>query len=193
MKQISVIVSEIIHVSTQGTNLTAASELAKQARRNKSKVIEGAATVEKQIISMISFYFFGRAHERKITFDSLVLNSDFCSFAAKRKLMTHIINEQHLLDGPAKNEFDKLLQKTMSYRNAFAHGTLSSSDTTVWLSYFEGGPRKTELTDDYLTTVEKTLLTAYEQCMDLEVKMGVIELHAGSETPPKESQSPERL
>jgi len=56
---------------------------------------------------------------------------------------------------------------------AFAHGTLSSSDKAVWISYFEGGPRKQELTDQFLTEVESTLRSACEQCLALGRKMGV--------------------
>lgn len=172
MKQITVVVSNQVHVSVTGTNITVAMELSAQARRNKAKVIEGALSVEHELVHMISFYFFGRSHERKPPFDSLILNSDSCSFAAKRRLMAHIIGEQKLLEGAAKNDFEQLLQRVMSYRNAFTHGTLSSDDTTVWLSYFEGSPRKQELTDEFLTKVEETLRAAYDGCFGLAMKMG---------------------
>jgi hypothetical protein len=85
----------------------------------------------------------------------------------------HIINEQQLLQGSEKKDFEKLLQRVMSRRNAFAHGKLSSSDKAVWISYFEGGPRKQELTDQFLTEVESTLRSACEQCLALGRKMGV--------------------
>lgn len=173
MKQIQVPVSRLVRVSTTGTNVTRAMELDKQARRNKKKVIDCALTIEHELVRMISYYFFGRSHEKKPEFDSLILNSDFCSFAAKRRLMAHIIKEQKLLEGAQKSAFEKLLKDVMSYRNAFTHGSLLSDDKTVWLSYFEGGPRKQELTDAFLTEVETTLNTAWNECFALAQKMGV--------------------
>src|SRR4030081_594862 len=138
MKQIKVLASGQVHVSTTGTNVTAAMDLSREARRNKAKIIEGALTVEKELVTIISHYFFGTAHERKPTFQSLVLDSDWCSFAAKRKLINHIINELRLLEGNEKADFDKLLSEVMSLRNAFTHGTLSSDGERMWLSFFQG-------------------------------------------------------
>ena len=117
-------------------------------------------------------YFFGRSHERRAAFESLVLNSDWCSFAAKRKLITHIINEQNLLQGPDKTDFDKLMRDVMSVRNAFTHGTFRSDENRVWLSFFEGRPREEELTDDYLTKVEDLLRTGFEKTFDVLAKIG---------------------
>ena len=103
----------------------------------------------------------------------MVLGSDWCSFAAKRKLITHIINEQNLLEGGDKNEFDKLMRDVMSVRNAFAHGKLSSDDERrVWLSFFSGTPQKQELTDEYLTEIETLLRVAFDKTFGLAVKIG---------------------
>lgn len=179
MKQIKVLASGQVHVSTTGTNVTAAMDLSREARRNKAKVIEGALTVENELVTIISHYFFGTAHERKPTFQSLVLDSDWCSFAAKRKLINHIINELRLLEGNEKADFDKLLSEVMSLRNAFTHGTLSSDGERVWLSFFQGTPRKHELTDDFLTQVENTLRDAYEQSFALAQKIGAVK-HLGT-------------
>ena len=103
---------------------------------------------------------------------SLVLNSDWCSFAAKRKLIMHIVNEQKLIEGREKDEFDKLMKKVMSARNAFAHGRFSSDQEHVWLSYFEGTPRKQELTDEYHTEIETLLREAVSKAYALAVKIG---------------------
>ena len=97
-------------------------------------------TIENQLETIIQHYFFGTSHEKRAVFKSIVLDSDWCSFAAKRKLITYIIDEQNLLEGRAKNDFDNLMRDVMSIRNAFAHGKFSSDDKRVWLSYFEGNP-----------------------------------------------------
>jgi len=179
MKQITVLASGQVHVSTTGTNVTAAMDLSREARRNKAKVIEGALTVENELATIISYYFFGSSHERMPTFQSLVLDSDWCSFAAKRKLINHIVSELKLLEGSEKSDFDKLLGEVMSFRNAFTHGTLSSDGERVWLSFFQGAPRKYELTDEFLTRVENTLRGAYDQSFALAQKIGAVK-HMGN-------------
>ena len=186
MKQIKVVVTGQVHISTTGTSVTKAMSLSEEARRNRAKVLDGALTIEHDLTAILSYYFFGRSHERKATFESLVLNSDWCSFAAKRKLMVHVIDDKQLLSGKEKNDCEKLLRRVMSFRNAFAHGTLSSDDKTVWLSYFEGSPRKQELTDEFLSDVETILLQAYNTVFDLEQKIGMVTLtgnHEAAEHP----------
>ncbi len=172
MKLIQVPISGLISVSTSGTNVAEAMKVTDPARTNRLKVIEGALTVEYQLNAVILYYFFGASHEKRDTFESIVLNSDWCSFAAKRKLIRHIINEQKLLEGQAKDEFDKLIGKVMSVRNAFTHGRLSSDEKRVWLSYFEGTPRQQELTDEYLTEIEILLREAVSKALALAVKIG---------------------
>jgi hypothetical protein len=90
VKQIKAIITGVAHVSTSG--------------------IEGALTIENQLETIIQHYFFGTSHEKRAVFKSIVLDSDWCSFAAKRKLITYIIDEQNLLEGRAKNDFDKLMR-----------------------------------------------------------------------------------
>jgi hypothetical protein len=74
-------------------SFTEASSLAREARRNKAKVLNGGLTIEHQLAEILSYYFFGRTHERKAIFEALVLNSDWCSFAAKRRLIAQIIED----------------------------------------------------------------------------------------------------
>jgi len=172
MKRIRVPISGLISVSTSGTNLTEAMKVADPARTIRLQVIEGALSVEHQLDAVILHYFFGESHDRRAAFASLVLSSDWCSFAAKRKLIAHIINEQELLKGSEKNEFDNLMRKVMTTRDAFAHGRLSSDDKRVWLSYFAGIPQKQELTDEYLTEIETLLCEGVSKANALAVKIG---------------------
>jgi hypothetical protein len=172
MRQIQVTVTGQVHVSTEGTNVAQAMDLMREARRNRLKVIEGALSVESLLESVILHYFLGDSHDKREAFKALILDSDWCSFAAKRKLITHIINDQNLLEGRDKDAFDKLLRDVMSFRNAFTHGKLSSDATRVWLSYFESAPRKKELTDDYLARVETSLRTAQGKALELAIKIG---------------------
>ena len=148
--------------------------LTDQARRNKLAVLEGALGVENYLSKMISHFFFSQNNDKKVTFDEMIINSEWCSFAVKRKLLIYIINKENLLQGSEKEKFDKDLHKVMSLRNAFAHGRLSSDGKTVWLSYFEGNPHKQELTDQYLIDVQSQLNSAWNCCFELAQKMGTI-------------------
>ena len=148
--------------------------LAGEARRNKLEVLEGALTVENFLSKMISHFFFSQNDDKKVTFDEMVINSDWCSFAAKRKLLNHIINKENLLQGSEKDKFEKGLRKVMSLRNDFAHGKLSSNGNAVWLSYFEGKSHKQELTDQYWSEVESELNSAWDCCFALAQKMGAV-------------------
>src|SRR5438874_2427860 len=111
MKRIKAAKMGTICVPTEETDLTLDMKAIEEARGNKLHVIEGALSIERQLAHIIAHYFFGSSHERKPAFQSLVLESDWCSFAAKRKLVNYIINEQALLKGNDKSNFDKLLRK----------------------------------------------------------------------------------
>jgi len=175
MKQIQVFISQRVQVSsTITTDLTRAVHLADEARINKARVLDSALTIENTLARILSHYFFGPSHKRKSVFEAMILNSDWCTLAAKRKLIKHMINEQQLLSGKEKEDFDRLLRRVMSLRNAFAHGTFSSDGkNTVWLSFFEGTPQKQQLTDEFLTGVEETLTQAYKLVDAMEDKIAI--------------------
>jgi hypothetical protein len=103
----------------------------------------------------------------------------------RRETKAHHLHrdEQNLLEGRAKNDFDKLMRDVMSIRNAFAHGKFSSDDKRVWLSYFEGKPRNKELSDDYLTEVEILLRKAFDNVFQLSVKIGATKLTESTANP----------
>jgi hypothetical protein len=189
MKQIQVKVTGQVHVSTAGTNVTQAVALIGEARRNRLKVIEGTLSVERELETVILHYFFGDTHAKKDAFRAMILESDWCSFAAKRKLISHIIHEQNLLEGRDKTDFEKLLKDVMSFRNAFTHGKLSSDSSHVYLSYFEGTPRTQELTDAYLTRVETLLCTAHDKAFELTIKIGAIKSARCPNTNPPAAES----
>jgi len=146
-----------------GVDLEVVGDLAAVARRNKQAVIECALAIEANLERLISYYFFGESHEKKDAFANLILHSDWCTFAAKRKLVVHIINERELCEGAEKNEVDTLLRDVMRFRNAFTHGRFITDGTTFRLKYFEGQSRIDDLTDEYLSRVEGRLLAAHNK------------------------------
>ena len=142
------------------------------ARENKRRIMEGALSVETQITGIILHHFFPEQTERKTEFDLMILRSDWCSFSAKRKLVAWVVQNRKLLSGPDWNRCDKLLRETMAFRNAFTHGHLLVEHEAVFLAYFEGRPRKQELTDEFLIKVEETLTQTYHSMEDIAVRSG---------------------
>ncbi len=150
-------------------------EVMSPVRENKLQIITIANEIERNLDDIVSFYFYGRkkeSKENKNKFLSLILNSDWCTFSSKRKLITHIINEKSLLKGKEKNDYDTYLRKTMSYRNAFTHGQLSTDGRDVKLSYFEGVPKEQILTDDYLFKIEEIVNMCHKITIDISYSIG---------------------
>jgi hypothetical protein len=172
MKQIRFIISGTVRVSPEGTDLKEAWNKMNAARNNKLKILEAALTIEDRIVSIISHWFFGRTHDRKSSFDSQILKSETCTFATKRRLLNDIIEQGGFLEAKEKDRLASSLRKVMSFRNAFAHGELSSDGSKVWLSYFERSPKEQELTDEFLTLVETALFETHDALKELALKTG---------------------
>jgi hypothetical protein len=148
-----------------------ATEIIHQAQDNRARIIESSLALEKRLNTLLAHYFFPGTVDRREIFTSLVLNSDWCSFASKRKLLKQLLNQHDWLPGQEKNDFDRLLRDVMSYRNAFTHGTLSTSGGTVLLSFFEGGPQEKELSDAFLGEIERKLRMAHDGIAALSLKV----------------------
>ena len=145
-------------------------EIMRPIERNKLIILDAAFDIERLLDRIISYHFFldHEVNKTKLTeFENLILKSDWCTFSSKRKLVTHIINDLGLLEGQEKSDYEDLLRKTMSFRNAFAHGGLSTDGREVRLSFFEGRPQVKTLTDGYLMTIEKDL----KHCWDITLKV----------------------
>lgn len=149
--------------------------------QNKLNIIDTAYFIEEHLEKIITQYFFGRDIPENKTksekFKSFVLSSDWCSFSSKRKLVLHIISEETLLQGSDKNDYEALLRKTMSYRNAFTHGIMSTNGEIVRLKYYEGNPKIKTIDDYFLTEIEKDLNRTYQITFDLAIKIGAIIPH----------------
>ncbi len=147
---------------------------------NKSQVISGVATVEKELEMIIAHFFFGSHadNNKRKEFEGQILGSDWCSYSAKKKLITYIINENNYLSGKDKSDYESLLKKVMSYRNAFTHGyitiTAGENENEALLKYYEGGERSIVLTDDYLSKVEKDIADCFDITQKIKEKSGVI-------------------
>jgi len=157
---------------------TTATNLLNPFDTNKLTILNAAFDIEGMLEKIISHYFFDRANlslrENATKFQNLILSSDWCSFSSKRKLISHIINEKSLLKGKEKNDYEELLRKIMSYRNAFAHGEFATNGEIVRLKYFEGSPRIITIDDTYLSKVETDINICFETTFDLSFKTGTM-------------------
>jgi hypothetical protein len=173
MKQIQVYIRNDLRFTRESMDVTKADQLLREAIRNRSRIVEGALDIERDLVRMISQYFFKERTEAKDEFDDLILNTDFCTFSAKRKLIMHIINKMGLLEGAEKPKFDKMLTDVMNVRNAFTHGRLIGHDEVIALRFFQGNPQEKDLTDQHLEMIESLLRETSSFCTELSQKMGI--------------------
>jgi hypothetical protein len=79
------------------------------------------------------------------------------------------------LKGEDKRRYFESLAKVMQFRNAFAHGELQTDLQKVWLTFFQGSPKKEELSDVYLTQIESTMRFVEEKTFTIGAETGAIQ------------------
>lgn len=159
-------------------------EIMKPVRENKLRILAAALDIERDLVQIISHYFFGDDpinKERAGRFKALILTSDWCSLSVKRSLITQIINDTDALKGPEKNKYDSLLRKVLFARNAFAHGTVSTDGRKVKLAYFEGSPRSLFLDDEYFTGIEQAINECFSITYKIALATGASKIHESAE------------
>jgi len=127
-------------------------------RENGSLVVYAATSIEGQIDQILLHYFFGPASKpnlRRDYFLQNILQSESLTYAFKRNLLTKIVNLEELLVGGQKNKLDQNLKSIMTWRNAFAHGTIHyDASYGAEIKYFSGSPQVQPLSDDFWNQVE---------------------------------------
>ena len=169
---------------TTGAFSVEAMDLCNVARENKANVIEGAASVEQEMVTLIAHYFYGEKGDRVGLYDEfkeMILETDWCSFAAKKKMIAHILEKRSVLNEKLRKKYLDLLQDTMTYRNAFAHGEISADQKSARLTYFQNSRKEVELTDEFLRKVEVTLSNAFHETRELCCKIGAVKMVPGVE------------
>jgi len=134
---------------------------------NRLAIIESALAVESMLSSIISFYFFKKDGERKTEFEEMIVNTSWCSFAEKKRLVIAIMKKKNLIEAKEIQEYDKLLARVMQWRNAFTHGAphVSVESQEVSIHYFRDGSTQELLSDEFLFKVEKILNDAFDFTM----------------------------
>jgi hypothetical protein len=134
-------------------------------------VLSAALAIEHQIEGVLKRTLF-----RQITSDidfvvGNVLQSDWCSFSAKRKLLFAVINRDELLPAQDRTKLEKSLSKVIRYRNAFAHGALVLQGDEYVLNYFEGAPQSVKLDNPYWAALEEHFAFAFNSVQQIEVRL----------------------
>jgi hypothetical protein len=163
-------------------NVPGAVALCNQARANKANVIEGATTVEQELVAIIAHYFFGEKGAPVGMYDEFretILETSWCTFDAKRRLVTSILKKKGVAQEKDIKDYEQLLFNVIRYRNAFTHGEISSDGKDAFIEYYKDGRKRETLTDDYLEKVEKTLSNGYHHTHDFAKKLGVVKTAGG--------------
>ena len=172
MKEIKLLISGTIQpnpgqpvcVGVAMTNLEA-------ARKNGSKIIWAALVFEKQLETIILRFFFEDSKDKMKFFHNHILSTDWFALSAKRKFLLALINDQNLLMGKEKNDFEKYTKKIISFRNAFTHGDIVEKSDGTFIAYFEGQPQEKELNDEYWDVVEQIFKQTIELTEKIEHKI----------------------
>lgn len=139
-------------VNPEGQEITAA------ARRNGGKILYATTSIEQKMDQLLLHYFMGpfEAHsERRVIFETEILQSSNLTFSTKKELVTKVIASESLLVGKKKNALQKYLKKIMDWRNAFAHGRIQlDSRDGCFVKHYSGSPKRLLLTDEFWDEVE---------------------------------------
>jgi len=139
-------------------------KLVETARENAKTVIFATTQIEHDIEGLILLYIFnGECGKNRSFFENEILKTNFFTFSAKKRVVLSLIKNLELLEGQSYSFLEQSLKKIMNYRNAFAHGEFTSSDTEgVILEYFSGEQKKDVLSDEYWKSVEETFKNGKE-------------------------------
>lgn len=132
---------------------------------NKSLILMTTYNIEASLESIIVRYFFNEKNAyndfKRETFSNQVIKSNWCTFAAKWKLVSHFCSEYM-----SEKEIDpikKLVYKAIDVRNAFVHGTITTqSDGFVTLSWFKEKPIHEVMDEKFIDETESTLKDCIE-------------------------------
>ena len=140
---------------------------AREIQRLSGRIIAAASAIDQVIAEILLGTIFQEVKVQRELVLGSVLNSDWCSFSAKRRMLSIVVNKFNLLQGKEKSLLEENLKKVMQYRNAFAHGHLAHNVEVQELHYYEGGPVVKALTDSYFQELEQDFLQTWEALQDI--------------------------
>lgn len=145
---------------------------AQELRRLSGRIIAAASAIEQEVADILMATIFREVSDKDLVRGS-VLNSDWCTFSAKRKLLLLAVDRFELLRGHAKPSLESGLSRVTHYRNAFAHGHLVHNVDAQELHYFEGCSKVARLDDVYFAKLEADFLSAWQVLRGVSKLLGV--------------------
>jgi len=135
-------------------------------KSNGAKVLYATTWLESRLEDVLMQFFMGadeNASDRSYFFKHEVLESSGFSFSFKKETCIKVISRHELLRGKDKDKFPKLLKDIMSWRNAFAHGTLGYDGSKgCFIDFYQGGQQRLHLNDEFWGQCESTFTLAHE-------------------------------
>ncbi|MBL4663453.1 MAG: hypothetical protein JKY22_07855 [Flavobacteriaceae bacterium] len=144
-------------------------EMHKKIRHRGQAIVQSGLDIEhyvKEIIGRILFH----ENDNKEFLAGVLLDTSDCTFSAKRKILQSTLKHFNLLEPKEINELEECLSKVMKYRNAFAHGQISTIKPFT-ITYFEGREQIKELTEEYWEKLINYLDKAFELLHGLNDKL----------------------
>ena len=134
------------------------------ARRNGGTVLYATTSIEQKLNQILLNYFMGpfKEHsERRVIFETEVLQSSSLPFNAKKELVLKVLKSEELISGKQRNKLQGHLAKIMVWRNAFAHGRIQyNNKQKCFVKYYSGSPKELILNDDFWDEVELAFRTS---------------------------------
>lgn len=141
-------------------------------RKRSQAVAQSSLDIEEWIKDILGMLLFSKQDSQHFEFlKGIFLDSDFCMFSSKIKILNTTLKHFNLLRGKERSEVENILPKVNRYRNAFAHGKIFPRNGTYYVTYFEGASIEKELNEEYWAELEKVLNRAHELMKILELKV----------------------
>lgn len=143
------------------------SALTEKARQNGGKVLYATTSIEQQMEAILLRFFMGpfSGHEdRRVMFETEILQSTALSYRAKKELVSKIVNIFDLLPGKKKSRLQKHMKSIMDWRNAFAHGKVQHDNLQgCFINYYSGEKKTLKLNMKLWEDIE----ASFKECNEL--------------------------
>lgn len=143
------------------------------ARENGTSILWATICLEHKINRVITNYFLGPFQgpsSVRALFENEVVSSASFPLSFKKHLIDKISAELAGIDGRTRSKTQGLLKKILTWRNAFAHGSLQlDAKKGVLLKYYSGSNKIDVLNDAYWLEVENTFRTCDEYIKKMEI------------------------
>lgn len=161
----------IAELQTGEFNVTESMDVIRAMRDRGARIVSSALAYEEVIVQILARSLFREIRENRLLVEGLVLQSDWCSFAAKRKLLQATLVNLKLTTPAVASELDQALAHIMRYRNAFAHGMIVAEGIVHVLKYFESSPKRAVLDDSYWQKLELRFNSPWEKLLKIETQL----------------------